>query len=94
MVIFQHGITRNRTDMLAIAGALAQAGFAVVAIDAPLHGMTDKTSPFYRNQLIGSGAPSLVVGERTFDLDLFEQHERRARARTARSTVRATTSST
>jgi pimeloyl-ACP methyl ester carboxylesterase len=69
VVIFQHGITRNRTDMLAIAGALARAGFAVVAIDAPLHGVTDKTSPFYRNQLIGSGAPSLVVGERTFDVD-------------------------
>ncbi len=69
VVIFQHGITRNRTDMLAIAGALAQVGYAVVAIDAPLHGVTDKTSPFYRNQLIGSGAPSLVVGERTFDVD-------------------------
>ena len=69
VVIFQHGITRNRTDMLAIAGALAHAGFAVVAIDAPLHGVTDKTNPFYRNQLIASGAPSLVVGERTFDVD-------------------------
>ena len=70
VVVFQHGITRNRTDMLAIAAALAQAGFAVIAIDAPLHGVTDKTSPFYRNQIVSAGAPSLVVGERTFDLDL------------------------
>jgi pimeloyl-ACP methyl ester carboxylesterase len=71
VVIFQHGITRNRTDMFAIAGTLAGQGFAVVAIDAPLHGLTDKTSPLYRNQLLtGSPAGALVTGERTFDLDL------------------------
>jgi pimeloyl-ACP methyl ester carboxylesterase len=69
IVVFQHGITRNRTDVLAIAAALAQAGFAAVAIDAPLHGITDKSNPFYRNQLVGSAAPSLVTNERTFDLD-------------------------
>ncbi len=70
VVIFQHGITRNRTDVLAIAGALAQAGFAAVAIDAPLHGVTDKTNPFYDNQIVGAVAPQLVTNERTFDLDL------------------------
>jgi hypothetical protein len=69
VVIFQHGITRNRTDVLAIAGALAQAGFATVAIDAPLHGITDKTNPFYRNQLLGSTGAALSTNERTFDLD-------------------------
>ncbi len=59
VVIFQHGITRNRTDMLAIADAFADAGFAVIAIDMPLHGITDTTSPLY------------VAGhERTFDLDV------------------------
>ena len=74
VVIFQHGITRNRTDALAIAGALAQGGFAVVAIDLPLHGLTDKTSPLYRNQLLtGSPAAALITGERTFDLD-FENN--------------------
>ncbi len=71
VVIFQHGITRNRTDMFAIAGTLAAQGFAVIAIDAPLHGLTDKTNPFYDNQLLaGSGAAALVTHERTFDLDL------------------------
>jgi hypothetical protein len=39
VVIFQHGITRNRSDMLAIAPTLASAGFVVVAIDLPLHGL-------------------------------------------------------
>lgn len=74
IVIFQHGITGNRTNMLAIAGAFAAAGFATVAIDLPLHGITDPTSPLYRNQLLtGSPAAALVVGERTFDLD-FENN--------------------
>ena len=67
LVIFQHGITRNRTDMFAVAGTLAAQGFAVVAIDLPLHGITDKTNPFY----IGN-TPFAAAGakERTFDLDL------------------------
>ena len=71
IVIFQHGITRQRTDMFAIAATLAGQGFAVIAIDAPLHGLTDKTNPFFHNQLLtGSPAAGLITGERTFDLDL------------------------
>jgi pimeloyl-ACP methyl ester carboxylesterase len=71
VVIFQHGITGNRTQMLAIAPALAKAGFVTVAIDLPLHGLVDTTSPFYRNQLFtGTAAAGLITGERTFDLDL------------------------
>lgn len=69
LVIFQHGITRNRTDMFAIAGTLAAQGFAVVAIDLPLHGLADKTNPFY----VGN-TPFAALGarERTFDLDLVD----------------------
>jgi pimeloyl-ACP methyl ester carboxylesterase len=59
VVIFQHGITRDRSDMLAIAPTLASAGFVTVAIDHPLHGITDATS-----QLFAGPA------ERTFNLDL------------------------
>ena len=71
VVIFQHGITRNRTDMFAIAGTLAAQGFAVIAIDAPLHGLADPTNPFFDNQLFtGTPAAGLVTGERTFNLDL------------------------
>ncbi|HEY8011317.1 MAG TPA: hypothetical protein VIE67_10000 [Rudaea sp.] len=70
VVIFQHGITRNRTDAFAIAGGLAAAGFAVIAIDLPLHGLVDPTNPFFHNQLLtGSPAAGLITGERTFDLD-------------------------
>jgi len=59
VVIMQHGITRNRLDALAIADSFAQACFALAAIDLPLHGITDKTNPFYQ-----------AGHERTFDLDL------------------------
>ncbi len=78
VVIFQHGITRNRLDMLAVADGLAKAGFVVVAIDLPLHGITDTDdmptdanySPFYDNQLFAQAAPGLTTTERTFNLDL------------------------
>lgn len=40
VVIFQHGITGNRTNMLGLADTMAGAGYAVVAIDMPLHGLT------------------------------------------------------
>lgn len=62
-VIFQHGITRNRADMLAVADTLASVGFATVAIDMPLHGLNG-TSPLYQMGL-----------ERTFDTDLVGQDE-------------------
>lgn len=64
VVIFEHGITLNRTAMLAIADSFAQAGFAVVAIDLPLHGVTDTSSPFYQ----GPGSP-FGNNERHFNLD-------------------------
>jgi len=71
VIIFQHPITGNRTQMLAIAPAFAEAGFVTVAIDMPLHGITDTTSPFYRNQLFyNTPAAGLMTGERTFNLDL------------------------
>jgi len=68
VVIFQHGVTSKRTDALAIADAYAKACIAVAAIDLPLHGITDTTSPFYctpsKPQCLGST-------ERTFDLDIM-----------------------
>jgi hypothetical protein len=70
VVIFQHGITRNRTDILAVADSLAAspACMAVVAIDLPLHGLTgletNGTEAFYK-----AGG----FGERTFDMDALTQ---------------------
>lgn len=69
IVIFQHGITRNRTDMLAIADTLASVGYAVIAQDLPLHGITlanPATAAFY----VGNTPFAPFANERTFDLDL------------------------
>ncbi|MGC4113911.1 MAG: hypothetical protein QM765_04495 [Myxococcales bacterium] len=38
VVVFSHGITRNRTDALAIANTLAAAGFATISTDQVWHG--------------------------------------------------------
>ncbi len=63
VVIFQHGITANRTSLLGVADTLALIGYAAVAIDLPLHGLTgdepDETAAFHNESL-----------ERTFNLDL------------------------
>jgi hypothetical protein len=67
VVIYQHGVTDNRLSMIAIADSFASQGYAVVAIDLPLHGITDATNPFYQ----GPGNPANPFGnnERHFFLD-------------------------
>ena len=60
VVIFQHGITQNRTNLLAISEAFASVGYAAVAIDLPLHGIDDNKSGLY-----------MGAYERTFNLDLM-----------------------
>lgn len=65
VVIYQHGITRNRTDALAISATMAAQGYAVISIDQPLHGV-GPDNPFYiKNTPFGQ-----VANERTFDVDL------------------------
>ncbi|WP_238388373.1 hypothetical protein [Sinimarinibacterium sp. NLF-5-8] len=67
VVVFQHGITGNRSQMLPLAPALAAAGFAVVSIDLPLHGLP----PGDALRAVTDGLPAaLKPTERTFDLNL------------------------
>jgi dienelactone hydrolase len=67
LVIVQHGITGNRTQALAMADSYAEACIVVAAIDLPLHGVVDTTSPLY----CSATNPACVgARERTFDLDL------------------------
>jgi dienelactone hydrolase len=70
VVIYQHGVTFDRTSMLAIADSFASQGFAVVAIDLPLHGVTNTSSPFYQ----GPENPTNLFGnnERHFYLDTID----------------------
>ncbi|WP_372966555.1 hypothetical protein [Marinobacter sp.] len=44
VVIFQHGITTDRSTALTIGSAIAANGYAVVAIDQPLHGVDEFTA--------------------------------------------------
>ncbi len=62
VVIFQHGFPTDRSDALLLADTMAAAGFAVVAIDAPLHGITP-SSAAYAQPL------KQTAIERTFNLD-------------------------
>jgi hypothetical protein len=64
MVVLQHGVTANRLVLVTMADAFAQAGFGMIAIDLPLHGVTDTSSPFYQ----GPGNP-FGTTERHFNLD-------------------------
>jgi hypothetical protein len=78
IVLFEHGITRDRSNLLAIADSLAHGGFVGIAIDLPLHGCTPpfttspacsalyatNSNPLYQ----GLGLPATGSIERTFDL--------------------------
>jgi hypothetical protein len=75
VLIFQHGITRNREDMIAVADSFGELGFVVAAIDIPLHGITSNVTadPFYASAANpvykGLGLPATQMSiERTFDL--------------------------
>lgn len=75
VVIFQHGITSDRSSVLGLAPALSMAGFAVVAMDLPLHGIPGVPNCagdllcVARQQLREAGE-NLGATERTFDVDL------------------------
>ncbi|HIN79883.1 MAG TPA: hypothetical protein EYN00_02270, partial [Planctomycetes bacterium] len=74
-MIFCHGITRQRTDVLALASLMASAGFAIFSMDLPLHGFNFEDAdmngiadnPFYAGP--GSLLP-FAATERTLEIDL------------------------
>lgn len=77
VVIYQHGITSDRSSMLALADTYAAAACMVVAaIDLPLHGVTatDAANPLSAFHCFAppAAANPLCLGavERTFDVDL------------------------
>jgi len=63
VVVFIHGFPRDRSDALLVADMTATRGFATIAIDLPLHGITPSSAayalPFAQTPI-----------ERTFNLDL------------------------
>lgn len=76
VAIVQHGITRSRTDALAIADSFADACTIVVSMDLPLHGITatSPSDPLTKLHCFLPPQPAnpacLGAYERTFDVDL------------------------
>ncbi len=85
VVVFQHAVTGDRTQVVAVAEALVSAGFVVVAPDLPLHGLTqDPAHPLAAlAPLLGTDGPASIYAmspafagfapaERTFGLDVVD----------------------
>ena len=69
VAIVQHGINGDRSQAIAMADSLADACVIVAAIDLPLHGVVDTTSPLY----CSSALPQCIgATERTFNVDLVQ----------------------
>jgi len=72
VVIFGHGITGNRIYALRAADTFAQAGYAVVAIDFPLHGISPDAQPELAVFYIENTPFAPIANERTFDMDFID----------------------
>ena len=76
VVLFMHGLTRNRTDMLAIADAIAATGRVAIALDLPLHGVNPDTDPQLAPFYIENTPFAPIANERHFDVDYWNAEER------------------
>jgi hypothetical protein len=72
VVIYQHGITEDRGTLALIADAAAAAGFVIIGIDLPLHGIMPN-DPLYALSPTNPNNAALPanfrVGEPTFNVD-------------------------
>ncbi len=79
VMIFQHGITSDRTAMLGIADTMAGACTAVVSMDQPLHGIAADNAVHQGLQAASGGLLGIFEGytpgalrERTFGVDYVD----------------------
>jgi hypothetical protein len=78
LVIFQHAINGPKEQVIAVAGSLTAAGFAVVAIDLPLHGelaVPGHTDSLWGQDFMAPGAPLAArsnIQQAAFNLDRLE----------------------
>jgi hypothetical protein len=75
VVLFMHGLTRNRTDMLAIADTIARTGRVAVTMDLPLHGVVPDVEPQLAPFYIENTPFAPIANERTFDVDYWNAAE-------------------
>ncbi|MCG8558028.1 MAG: hypothetical protein MJD61_22490 [Proteobacteria bacterium] len=91
VVLFQHGLGAERSDGLALADALNASGFAVLALDAPMHGLrlarsdvsnrfTGVPVPDLFGDSRGSEVAELFLGMKTLDIDPTFVRDVRAQA--------------
>lgn len=71
VVIFGHGLGGNRANLLAAADTFAAAGYAVIGIDTPLHGISP-TDPLLAPLYVENTPWGPVANERTFDVDYVD----------------------
>ena len=79
VIIFQHGITGQKEQVVAVAGSLTGAGYTVVAIDLPLHGAlavpTHTTGAVWGQDFMAVGAPLATrsnIQQAAFNLNRLE----------------------
>lgn len=79
VVIFQHGITGRKEQVVAVAGALTGAGYTVIAIDLPLHGglavPTHTAGAVWGQDFMAVGAPLATrsnIQQAAFNLNRLE----------------------
>jgi len=79
VVIFQHGITGQKEQVIAVAGSFTAAGYTVVAIDLPLHGglavPTHTTGDVWGQDFMAVGAPLATrsnIQQAAFNLNRLE----------------------
>lgn len=71
VVIFGHGLGGNRANLLAAADTFAAAGYAVIGIDTPLHGVSP-TDPVLAPLYVENTPWADAANERTFDVDYVD----------------------
>jgi len=71
VVIYGHGLRGNRAHLLTVADSAALAGYAVIAIDAPLHGISPDDPQFGPLHIENSPFAD-IANERTFDVDYVD----------------------
>ncbi|MDD2308670.1 MAG: Ig-like domain-containing protein [Desulfuromonadaceae bacterium] len=79
VIIFQHGISGQKEQVVAVAGSLTAAGYTVVAIDLPLHGAlavpTHTTGAVWGQDFMAVGAPLATrsnIQQAAFNLNRLE----------------------
>ncbi len=72
LVLFQHGLGRDRADVLPLANVLNAAGYAVLAIDAPFHGLRRASAGDVTHRFVDlEAADGFVDGDSSAGAELY-----------------------